>query len=145
VALPDARLLGEEPGREKLLPHLERERPFVAREAPRQVIEGGVVAAPLPHAVETLQDAAGHAAARIRVVVRARDRAGGLEQPEELRLERLDRFLVPRRSPESRDGLRHAQRVGGADRRSEVLHRERVTRQQMDLCAEPVDRGDGVV
>ena len=48
------------------------ERAVVAGEAAREVGELRVVAAPLPHAVEALEDPAGDAARRVGVLVRAR-------------------------------------------------------------------------
>src|SRR5205085_11440574 len=76
VALPDAGLLREEPRVEQRLADRERERALVAlREAAAQMHELRVVAAPLAHPVEALEDAAGDAAGRVGVVVGACDRA----------------------------------------------------------------------
>src|SRR3712207_3531081 len=61
VALPDRRLLGEQPVGEQGLADVLRELAVVAREPAREVGEVGVVAAPLAHAVEALEDAAGDA------------------------------------------------------------------------------------
>src|SRR4051794_27057870 len=71
VALADGGLLLQQPGGQQRLPDLLRERPVVAGEAAREVGEIGVVAAPLAHAVEPLEDPAGDAAGGIGVLVRA--------------------------------------------------------------------------
>src|SRR4051812_5226341 len=67
VALADARLLGEQLGLDERLADLGRQLAVVAGEAARQVGELGVVAAPLAHAVEALEDAPRDAAARVGV------------------------------------------------------------------------------
>src|SRR3954447_9469707 len=86
VALPDPLLLREQARLEERLADRLGELAVVAGEAAREVLEVGVVAAPLPHAVEPLEDPAGDAARRVGVVVRARDGAGrrgdGVEQRE---------------------------------------------------------------
>jgi hypothetical protein len=71
VALAHARLLLQQAGAQEGLAHLVGERALVAGEAARQVVEGRVVSAPLPHAVEALEDAARHAPHRVGVLVRA--------------------------------------------------------------------------
>src|SRR4051795_5157978 len=76
VALPDARLLREQARLEERLADRVGELAVVAREPAREVLEVGVVAAPLPHAVEPLEDPPGHAAGWGGVVVGARDLAG---------------------------------------------------------------------
>src|SRR3954447_7352062 len=63
VALAHGRLLGQQPLGEQGLPHLLGERAVIAGEASREVGELGVVAAPLAHPVQALEDAAGHAQA----------------------------------------------------------------------------------
>src|SRR4051794_36124020 len=73
VALTDARFLREQARGEQRLADFERERRLVAVEAARQVGELGVVAAPLAHAVEPLEDAARDAAGGVGVVVGDRD------------------------------------------------------------------------
>src|SRR5919198_2244455 len=70
VALADGRLLGQQAGLQERLSHRLRERPLVAGEAAREVREVGVVAAPLAHAVEPLEDAAGGPARRGGVLLR---------------------------------------------------------------------------
>jgi hypothetical protein len=54
------------------------------------MVEGGVVAPPLPHAVQSLEDATHHAPARVGIVVRAGKGAGRLEQLHEWRRKGLD-------------------------------------------------------
>src|SRR4051794_31138747 len=90
VALAHGRLLGPQPGGEQRLADLDRERAVVAGEAARQVREVGVVAAPLAHAVEPLEDAARDAAPRDRVLVRAHRRRAGLQHGKHAVLELLD-------------------------------------------------------
>src|SRR5689334_3145104 len=77
VTLADGGLLLEQPRVEQRLPHLLRERAVVAGETARQVREVRVVAAPLAHPVEPLEDPAGDAARRVGVLVRAHDLALG--------------------------------------------------------------------
>src|SRR4051812_8425308 len=71
VALADRRLLCQQAGGEQRLADLDGERAVVAGEAAWQVREVGVVAAPLAHAVEPLQDAARDAPPRHGILVRA--------------------------------------------------------------------------
>src|SRR5215210_3839001 len=71
VTLPDGGLGGEQPRVQQGLADLLRERAVVAGEAAREVREVGVVAAPLAHAVEALEDAAGYTARGIGVLVGA--------------------------------------------------------------------------
>src|SRR4051794_17516763 len=82
VALADARLLLQQTGPQQRLPHLRRQRPVVAGEATREVLELGVVAAPLAHPVEALEDAAGDPAAGVGIVVRAGRARGGGAAPD---------------------------------------------------------------
>src|SRR2546423_13856583 len=65
VPLADRRLLGQHPRREQRLADVAGERAVVAGEAAGQVRELGVVAAPLAHPVEPLEDAARDAAAGV--------------------------------------------------------------------------------
>ena len=124
VALADAGLLRQQPGLQQRLPHLLRQRAIVAREAARQVGELGVIAAPLAHPVEPLEDPARRAQAGIRVLVRARDLAVGAEQVQH---GVLDLVVAARRVPaEARDGLGDPQRV--ARRRSARAARRRRSR-----------------
>ena len=140
MALAHARLLLEQAGLQERLAHLVGERAVVAGEAARQVVERGVVAAPLAHAVEPLEDPARHTPHRVGVLVRARDRAGRLEQAQDLVLERLDRLVVERRAAEARDRLGHSQRVRGADRRAQVRPAlQHVAGQQVRVRAQAVD------
>src|ERR671934_3062806 len=74
VALADAGLLEQQAGLEELLADVVGERAVVAREAARQMRELGVVAAPLAHAGEALEDAPGDAPGGVGIVVGA----GGL-------------------------------------------------------------------
>ena len=69
---PTRRLLGQQARGEQRLADLGGELAVVAGEAAREVGEVGVVAAPLPHAVEALEDPARDAAGGIGVVVGAR-------------------------------------------------------------------------
>src|SRR3954452_18876700 len=69
VALADRWLLLEEARVEQRLADLLRQRPVVPREAAREVGEVGVVAAPLAHPVEPLEDAPRHAPGGIGVLV----------------------------------------------------------------------------
>src|SRR5947208_6760609 len=62
VALADARLLRQQAGSQQRLAHGFGERPLVAGEPARQMGEIRVIAAPLPHAVQALEDAPRHAA-----------------------------------------------------------------------------------
>src|SRR3954466_14860431 len=71
VALADARVLGQQAGGEQRLAHRLGQRPLVAGEAARQMGEIRVIAAPLPHPVQALEDAPRHAADGIWVVVGA--------------------------------------------------------------------------
>jgi urease alpha subunit len=70
VALADGRLLRQQAVAEQRLADRLGELPVVAGEAAGEMGEVGVVAAPLPHAVEALEDAAGDALRRVRVLVR---------------------------------------------------------------------------
>src|SRR5215217_9331572 len=70
VALADRGLLGEQPGVEQGLAYGLRERTVVPREPAREVREVRVVSAPLAHPVEPLEDPAGDAPGRIRILVR---------------------------------------------------------------------------
>src|SRR5256885_15556844 len=87
VALADARLLEQQAGLDQPLADVVGERAIVAREAPRQVGELGVVAAPLAHAGEALEDAAGRpprpgpGGARARSPRRARPPPGADRAP----------------------------------------------------------------
>jgi hypothetical protein len=71
VALPHARLLLEQACLQQRLAHVVGECAVVAGEPAGQVVEGRVVAAPLAHSVEALQDSASHAAHGVGVLVRA--------------------------------------------------------------------------
>ena len=115
VALADGRLLLQQARVEQRLPHLLRERAVVAREAAREVGEVGVVAAPLAHAVEPLEDPAGDAAGRDpgpRAGARRRRPAPSSASTASSWLRRRRR----RAAAEARDGLGDPQRVPGADR-----------------------------
>src|SRR5690348_5330357 len=90
VALPDGVLLVEQAGGEQRLADLDGQRPVVAGEAAREVGEVGVVAAPLAHAVEPLEDAPGDAAGGIGVLVGADRLAARREQRLQAVLDRLD-------------------------------------------------------
>ena len=119
MALADARLLLEQPGFEQRLADLVGERAVVAREAAREVAEVRVVAAPLAHPVEPLEDPAGDPARGLRVVVRARrGLAGRLEQGERRVLVLGDRRGVGGPAAEPRDRLGAVQRA--RDRRAPV-------------------------
>src|SRR3954468_8940555 len=72
VALADRRLLGEQARAEQRLADVGGELAVVAREAACEVGEVRVVAAPLAHAVEPLEDASRDAARGVGVLVRAR-------------------------------------------------------------------------
>src|SRR4051794_332697 len=74
VALADRRLLQQQAGFQQRLPDVHGECAVVAGEAAREVGELRVVAAPLAHPGQALEDAAGDAARRVRVLVRARVR-----------------------------------------------------------------------
>src|SRR5512133_212959 len=100
VALPDARLLGEQARREERLANGLGERAVVAGEAPGEVGELGVVAAPLAHAVEALQDAPRDAAGGVGVVVGARHARRGVERGEDGVLVLLHRGRVGRAAAE---------------------------------------------
>ena len=71
MALADARLLLEQAGLEQRLADLVGERAVVAGEPAREVAELRVVAAPLAHPVEALEDPARDPARGLGVVVRA--------------------------------------------------------------------------
>ena len=96
MPLAHAGLLQQEAGADQRLAGRGGQGAIVADKAPGQVVDGGVVPAPLPHAVQSLQDAAHHAPLRVGVVVGPRHRSRRLEQRDELRLERFDRVLVER-------------------------------------------------
>ena len=116
------------------------QRAIMAGEPARQVVEGGVIAAPLAHAVEALEDPARHAAHRVGVLVRSGRGARGLQQPQHLVLERLDRLVIQRRAAEARHGLRHPQRVRGADRLAKVRPTlQNVAGEQVRTGAQAVD------
>ena len=133
VALADGRLLGQQPGLEQRLPHRLGERALVAGEAAAQVREVGVVAAPLAHAVEPLEDPAGDAAGGIGVLVRAGSiLVSWLQEREHGVLVLLDRARVLRATLEARDRLGDAQRVVRSDR---VL--------ELGLLEQPRGDGDG--
>src|SRR3954452_19117107 len=125
MALADARLLRKQAGLEQRLPDRLGQVAVVAGEAAREVLEVRVVAAPLPHAVEPLEDAPGDAASGVRVVVRAGDDAGrgggGVEQREDRVLVFGERGRIGRAAAEPRDRRRDEERVGDADRRAQVL------------------------
>src|SRR3954468_19365551 len=119
VALPDARLGLQQASLEQRLADGLGELAVVAREAACQVGELRVVAAPLPHAVEPLQDAPSDAPRGVRAVVGARRLlAGAVDQ---LLLELLDGFWPGRHPAQRRDPRRGAQRVAVADRLAQVV------------------------
>src|SRR5215204_517814 len=70
VALADRRLLGQQPRAQQRLADVGGELAVVAREAAGEVGEVGVVAAPLAHAVEPLEDPAGDAEGRVGILMR---------------------------------------------------------------------------
>src|SRR3954451_12647076 len=72
VALAHRGLLGQQARAEQRLADVGRELAVVAREPAREVGEVRVVAAPLPHPVEPLEDPPRDAAGGIGVLVRAR-------------------------------------------------------------------------
>ena len=72
--------------------------------------------------------------------MRPRRRARRLQQSDQLRLEALDRVLVERGAAQTGHGFGHAQRVGGADGRTQVAGaRQYAGGQQQRLCSQPVD------
>src|SRR3954454_22975165 len=79
VPLADRRLLEEQAGGEQRLADLHRQRPVVAGEATRQLRNLRVVAAPLAHAGEPLQDPPRDPSRWVGVLVRARRRAARAE------------------------------------------------------------------
>ena len=90
----------------------------VAGEAACEVREVGVVAAPLPHAVEPLEDPAGDAQGRVGIGVRGHAAVRArLQQREHGVLVLLDRALVRGAAAEPRDRLGDPQRVPRTDRR----------------------------
>ena len=138
MALADRRLLGQQPRFQQRLAHFLGERAVVAGEASRKMGELGVISAPLPHAVEPLEDPARRPQARIRVVVRRRDLAARAEQREHGVLELVERLR--RVAAEPRDGLGDPQRMARADR---LLERDVVDHprwQRARRRPEPVDR-----
>src|SRR3954451_11069120 len=82
VALTHGGLLGQQARAEQRLADVGGELAVVAREAARQVGEVRVVAAPLPHPVEPLEDPARDTARGVGVLVRAGGLAAGAEQRE---------------------------------------------------------------
>jgi hypothetical protein len=84
--------------------------------------ELGVVAAPLAHAVEPLEDPARHAPCRMRVVVRPRDGGAGgrLQRGEDRVLVLLHRRRIGRAPSERGDSRRHDEWVRRADRGAQV-------------------------
>ncbi len=113
MALADALLLAQQARVDERLADGVGERAVVAGEAARQMVEGGVVAAPLAHSVEALQRPPRHLAhrdpgPRAGRWCRVRTARAGASSG---RLERLDRVLVERVAAEPRDRLGDAQRV----------------------------------
>ena len=108
------------PETQQRLAHLLGQGAVVAGEAAREVGELGVVAAPLAHAVEALQDPAGDAAGRIGVIVRTGDAVvrRGLQDGDDgvlvLGVARRDRRAGRRAARLQRD----QQRMRRADRRA---------------------------
>src|SRR3954447_22070655 len=80
VALADRGLLGEQPRGEQRLADVRGELAIVAREAAREMREVRVVAAPLAHAVEALEDPPSDAAGGVGVLVGAGGLAARAEQ-----------------------------------------------------------------
>ena len=146
VALADARLLRQEPGGEQSLAHRLGQSAVVAGEAARQVGELGVVAAPLAHAVQALQDAPRHTAGGVGVVVGSRRPHGGVERGEDGLLVLLHRRRVGRVPAQGRDAGGHHQRVRGADRVAQVVDLgEHARRQHQGARPQAVDALDVVL
>src|SRR4051794_10204495 len=137
VALADARLGLQQPGLEQRLADGLGQLAVVARETACEVGELRVVATPLPHAVEPLQDAPCDAPRGVRVVVGPRRLlAGGVDQ---LLLELLDGFRPGRHPAQRRDPRGGAQRVAVPDRlaqvvRGKIWHGERPCAEAIDPC-----------
>src|SRR3954447_3539458 len=113
VALADRRLLGEQARAEQRLADVGGELALVAREAAREVGEVRVVAAPLAHAVEPLEDPPRDPASGVRILVRAH---GGACSAAQQRQQRLLTLLALELRAQPRFRLGDAQRVPGADR-----------------------------
>jgi hypothetical protein len=110
------------------------------------VREVGVVAAPLAHAVEPLQDAPRDPSRRVGVLVRPhRAAAVGLQDGEHGLLERLDRLRILRPPAEPRDRLGDPQRMVGADRLAQLGACEQPARRRHRARAQAVDAGGVVV
>jgi hypothetical protein len=144
VALTHAGLGLQQPVDEQRFADRLGELAVVAGEPTGQMRELRVVAAPLPHAVEPLQDPPGDPPRRVGVVVRARGRFPGCV--EERLLELLDRGRVGRHASERRDARGGAQRVAVADGLAQVgcrelRHDDRTGSQAVDAC-ELVLEGD---
>ena len=138
MALADRWLLGQQPGVQQRLARVLGQRALVAREAAREVREVRVVAAPLAHAVEPLEDPAGDAARRIGVLVRA---DGGAAARAEDRQQRLLALLARELAAEPRLGLRDVQRMPRADRLAQAGGIEHAGRERAGDGAQAVDRG----
>src|SRR3954452_15503094 len=146
VALPDARLLREQAGLEERLAARLGELAVVAGEAARQMLEVGVVAAPLPHAVEALEDPPGDAPRRVGVVVRAGDAGRGRRRVEEREHHVLvlgERRGVGGTAAEAGHRGGDDERMRAADRWAQVVGVLEDERRQGDGAgAQAVDAGD---
>ena len=112
----------------------------VAGEAACEVREVGVVAAPLPHAVEPLEDPAGDAQGRVGIGVRGHAAVRArLQQREHGVLVLLDRALVRGAAAEPRDRLGDPQRVPRTDRRPQRDLGEHRAGDRVRRRAQPVD------
>ena len=116
-----------------------RERAVVAREAAREVREVGVVAAPLAHPVEALEDPPRHPAPRIGVLVRAH---GGARAGPEEREQRLLAQLPLDVGGQPGLGLGDPQRVALADRLAQLARLEHPGRERSGRGAQAVDARD---
>ena len=129
VALADRRLLGEQPVGEQRLADRLGELALVAGEAAREVREVRVVAAPLAHAVEPLEDPPRDAPRRVGVLVRGDAAAVAVR----LRAARRRRPRAPRPSAGRRAGRRAARpprrsAAGGRRRSARAARRRRARR-----------------
>src|SRR3954447_10131351 len=122
MALADARLGLQQTRFEQRLDDRLGELAVVAGKAAREVHDLRVVAAPLAHAVEPLEDAPGNSARRIGIVVGPRGLlAGGVE--EQL-LELGDGCGIGRHTAQRGDPGRGAHGVAVADRLAQVACRQ---------------------
>ena len=126
---PTRRLLGQQPGGEQRLADVGGELAVVAGEPAREVGEVRVVAAPLAHPVEPLEDPARDAAGGIGVLVRAR--GGAARRPAARARPRSCSSTETGsagRPPSRATASAIAQRVGGAERLAQRRRRRRARR-----------------